>query len=52
MRDAGARQALEMVTSFPGGVFDFSKRIAKEDNPAGDRLAITVNGKFLPHKSW
>jgi len=31
---------------------DFSMNIDKEENPAGDRVVITLNGKFLPYKSW
>lgn len=31
---------------------DFSMHIDKEPNPAGDRVVITMNGKFLPYKSW
>lgn len=31
---------------------DFSMNIDKEKNPAGDRVVITMNGKFLPYKSW
>ena len=31
---------------------DFSMHIDKEKNPAGDRVVITMNGKFLPYKSW
>lgn len=31
---------------------DFSMYIDKEENPAGDRVVITMNGKFLPYKSW
>jgi len=31
---------------------DFSMDIGKEENPAGDRVVITLNGKFLPYKSW
>ena len=31
---------------------DFSMKIDKEENPAGDRVVITMNGKFLPYKSW
>jgi len=31
---------------------DFSLDIDKEENPAGDRVVITMNGKFLPYKSW
>jgi cyanate lyase len=31
---------------------DFSMDIDKEENPAGDRVVITMNGKFLQYKSW
>ncbi len=31
---------------------DFSMHIDKEENPVGDRVIITMNGKFLPYKSW
>jgi cyanate lyase len=31
---------------------DFSMHIDKEENPAGDRVVIAMNGKFLPYKSW
>lgn len=31
---------------------DFSMKVGKEENPAGDRVVITMNGKFLPYKSW
>ena len=31
---------------------DFSMDIGKEENPAGDRILINLNGKFLPYKSW
>ncbi len=31
---------------------DFSMHIDKEENPVGDRVVITMNGKFLPYKSW
>jgi cyanate lyase len=31
---------------------DFSLDIDKEETPAGDRVVITMNGKFLPYKSW
>lgn len=31
---------------------DFSMDIDREANPAGDRVVITMNGKFLPYKSW
>ncbi len=31
---------------------DFSMDVAKEENPKGDRVVITMNGKFLPYKAW
>jgi len=31
---------------------DFSMDIEKEENRDGDRVVITMNGKFLPYKSW
>ncbi|ARU55466.1 cyanate lyase [Oleiphilus messinensis] len=31
---------------------DFSMDVEKEENPKGDRVVITMNGKFLPYKSW
>lgn len=31
---------------------DYSMTVGKEENPAGDRVVITLNGKFLPYKSW
>ncbi|NQV84717.1 MAG: cyanase [Rhodospirillales bacterium] len=31
---------------------DFSMDIDKEKNPAGDRVVVTLNGKFLPYKTW
>ena len=31
---------------------DFSMHIDKEENPAGDRVQVTMSGKFLPYRSW
>ena len=31
---------------------DFTMNIDKEENPAGDRVVITLNGKFLRYSSW
>lgn len=31
---------------------DFSMAVDKEENPKGDRVVLTMNGKFLPYKSW
>ncbi len=31
---------------------DFSMNIEKEENPKGDRVVITLNGKFLKYTAW
>ncbi len=31
---------------------DFTLDVQRETNPAGDRVVVTMNGKFLPYKSW
>jgi cyanate lyase len=31
---------------------DFTMHIDKEENPAGDRVLVSMSGKFLPYKSW
>ena len=31
---------------------DFSMDVEKEENPNGDRVVLTLNGKFLPYKTW
>jgi cyanate lyase len=31
---------------------DFSMDIEKQPDPKGDRVILTMNGKFLPYKSW
>jgi len=31
---------------------DFSISVEKEEDPKGDRVVLTLNGKFLPYKSW
>lgn len=31
---------------------DFSMNIEKVENPAGDRVKITMDGKFLGYKKW
>jgi len=31
---------------------DFTLDIEKEADPKGDRVVITMNGKFLPYKKW
>jgi cyanate lyase len=31
---------------------DFTMEIEKVPDPKGDRIKITMNGKFLPYKKW
>jgi len=31
---------------------DFAFDIQKEENPKGDRVVLTLNGKFLPYQKW
>ena len=31
---------------------DFTMDVEKEENPKGDRVVLTMNGKFLPYKAW
>jgi cyanate lyase len=31
---------------------DFSLKVDKEENPKGDRVVVTMNGKFLPYAKW
>lgn len=31
---------------------DFTLDIDKQEDPKGDRVVVTLNGKFLPYKSW
>lgn len=31
---------------------DFTMNIEKQPDPKGDRVVITMNGKFLPYKKW
>jgi cyanate lyase len=31
---------------------DFTMHVDKEENPAGDRVVVSMSGKFLPYKSW
>jgi cyanate lyase len=46
----------ELITEeFGDGIMsaiDFSMRIAREPDPAGDRVNITFSGKFLPYKRY
>jgi cyanate lyase len=31
---------------------DFTMNIEKQEDPKGDRVIVTYNGKFLPYKKW
>jgi cyanate lyase len=31
---------------------DFSMNVEKIEDPKGDRVLVTMNGKFLPYKTW
>lgn len=31
---------------------DFSMEVDKIEDPKGDRVLLTLNGKFLPYKTW
>jgi cyanate lyase len=31
---------------------DFTLDVARESDPKGDRVVVTMNGKFLPYKRW
>ena len=31
---------------------DFTLDIRKEEDPKGDRVVVTYNGKFLPYRKW
>jgi cyanate lyase len=31
---------------------DFTMNVEKEEDPRGDRVKITLSGKFLPYKRW
>jgi cyanate lyase len=31
---------------------DFTMDIAKQPDPKGDRIVVTMNGKFLPYKRF
>jgi len=31
---------------------DFTMDVEKQEDPKGDRVILTMNGKFLPYKAW
>ena len=34
------------------GAIDFTINVEKESDPRGDRVKVTMSGKFLPYKNW
>jgi len=51
-----ALQAKELIhEKFGDGIMsaiDFVLSVEKEENPKGDRVVVTMNGKFLPYNQW
>jgi cyanate lyase len=31
---------------------DFSLNVDRQEDPKGDRVVVTMNGKFLPYRKW
>jgi cyanate lyase len=31
---------------------DFTLTVSKVEDPKGDRVLVTMNGKFLPYRKW
>ncbi|MHB1186125.1 cyanase [Thiobacillus sp.] len=31
---------------------DFTMDVGRQEDPKGDRVLVTISGKFLPYKSW
>jgi cyanate lyase len=31
---------------------DFTMNIDRQEDPKGDRVLVTISGKFLPYRSW
>lgn len=44
--------AQEMFGDGIMSAIDFSLDVDKVEDPKGDRVKITMNGKFLPYKKW
>jgi len=42
----------EMFSDGIMSAIDFEMDIQKKEDPKGDRVVITMNGKFLPYKKW
>lgn len=50
--DSMREQANEMFGDGIMSAIDFTLEIDKQEDPKGDRVVVTMNGKFLPYKKW
>jgi cyanate lyase len=50
--DALREMANEMFGDGIMSAIDFTMDIQKQEDPKGDRVVVTLNGKFLPYKKW
>ena len=50
--DSMREQANEMFGDGIMSAIDFDMTVEKVANEKGDRIAVTMSGKFLPYKSW
>lgn len=44
-----------LLGQWPGGIMsaiDFTLTVDQQPDPKGDRVVVTMNGKFLPYKTW
>ena len=41
-----------VITTLAPSIPNFEMDIQKKEDPKGDRVVITMNGKFLPYKKW
>src|SRR5215831_18513408 len=42
----------EMFSDGILSAIDFTLDVQKQEDPKGDRVVVTMNGKFLPYKTW
>ena len=50
--DSMREQANEMFGDGIMSAIDFDMEIKRKEDPKGDRVIVTLNGKFLPYKKW
>ena len=50
--DALREMANEMFGDGIMSAIDFEMDIQKKEDPKGDRVVVTMSGKFLPYKKW